>query len=313
ASRSGSEKFHSGLVPHAGADSDRFREVCALGEVAGRLGEVVGSTVDADVALLWDYQAAWASNGPAMPSSELDYADTAQAVHRLLREHGVTCDVVHPSADLSGYRVVVVPTLYLVTDAHAAAVAAAAQRGAQVLVTFFSGIADQDDHIRLGGYPGAFRDLLGLRVEELFPLLPGEEVALEGGGGGRLWSEDVHVGSAEVLDRYARGPLAGRPAVTRRAAGTGAAWYLSTLHDDARLAALLAQVLDAAQVRPAANVPPGVDAVRRRRGDASWLFLVNDTTAEQSVPADGHDLVADRPVVRTVRLPPRGVAVVRET
>ncbi|MEP6631865.1 MAG: beta-galactosidase [Lapillicoccus sp.] len=313
ASRSGSEKFHSGLVPHAGADSDRFREVCALGEVAGRLGEVVGSTVDADVALLWDYQAAWASNGPAMPSSELDYADTAQAVHRLLREHGVTCDVVHPSADLSGYRVVVVPTLYLVTDAHAAAVAAAAQRGAQVLVTFFSGIADQDDHIRLGGYPGAFRDLLGLRVEELFPLLPGEEVALEGGGGGRLWSEDVHVGSAEVLDRYARGPLAGRPAVTRRAVGTGAAWYLSTLPDDARLAPLLAQVLDAAQVRPAAVVPPGVDAVRRRRGDASWLFLVNDTTTEQSVPADGHDLVADRPVVGSVRLPPRGVAVVRET
>jgi beta-galactosidase len=312
ASRSGSEKFHSGLVPHAGADSDRFREVCDLGALAARLGEVLGSGVDADIAVLWDYQAGWAASGPAMPSSELEYADTAHAVHRLLRERGFTCDVVHPSTDLSGYRVVVVPTLYLVTDEHAAAVARAAEGGAQVLVTFFSGIADEADHIRLGGYPGAFRDLLGLRVEELFPLLPGETVVLEGGGTGRLWSEDVHVGSAEVLDRYAEGPLTGRAAVTRREVGAGAAWYLSTLPDDERLGALLDDLIDAAQVQPVVAVPPGVDAVRRRRGDATWLFLVNDTSTEQSVLAHGHDLVADRPVPGSVLLPPRGVAVVRE-
>jgi beta-galactosidase len=318
ASRSGSEKFHSGLVPHAGPDSDRFREVCALGAVADRLGEVVGSAVDAQVAMLWDYQAAWASGGPAMPSSELDYADTAHAVHRLLRRRGVTCDVVHPSADLSGYRFVVVPTLYLVSDADAASVAAAVAGGAQVLVTFFSGIADRDDHIRLGGYPGAFTELLGVRVEEFFPLLPGETVALEGGGAGRLWSEDVHVGSAEVQDRYADGPLAGRPAVTRRAApggvgaSGGAAWYLSTLLDDQHLDALLGAVLDAAGVEPVVDGPAGVDRVRRRRDGRSWLFLLNDTEEAQTVSASGHDLVADAPVDGSVVVPSGGVAVVRE-
>ena len=72
-SRAGSEKYHSALVPHAGADSDRFREVCELGAVAARLGEVVGSRVEADVALLWDYEAAWAVEGPGMPSAQLDY------------------------------------------------------------------------------------------------------------------------------------------------------------------------------------------------------------------------------------------------
>lgn len=313
ASRSGSEKFHSGLVPHAGADSDRFREVCELGAVAERLGEVVGSFVDTGVALLWDYEAGWAANGPAMPSSELDYADTALAVHRLLRRRGVTCDIVHPSADLSGYRLVVVPTLYLVSDEHAAAVARAAEAGAQVLVTFFSGIADPDDHIRLGGYPGAFRDLLGLRVEELFPLLRDETVALDQGGAGRLWSEDVHAGGAEVLERYASGPLAGRPALTRNATGTGAAWYLSTLPDDERLDRLLGDLLAAAHVEPAASVAPGVDTVRRRSDRGSWLFLANDTDAPQTIEASGHDLVGDAPVTGSVTVAPGGVAVIRET
>ena len=60
ASRAGAEKFHSGLVPHAGTDTRLWREVVQLGEVCGRLGEVLGTRVQAEVALLWDYQAGWA-------------------------------------------------------------------------------------------------------------------------------------------------------------------------------------------------------------------------------------------------------------
>ena len=181
-SRSGSEKFHSALVPHAGQDSDRFREVCELGAIAYRLGEVVGSRVDADVAVLWDYEALWAMGGPCMPSSAIDYVTAGHTIHRLLRDRGVTCDVVHPSADLSRYRVLVVPTLYLVSEENAASIAAAAAAGAHALVTYFSGISDENDHVRLGGYPGAFRDLLGVRVEEFFPLRPEETLPLSGDG-----------------------------------------------------------------------------------------------------------------------------------
>ena len=32
------------------------------------------------------------------------------------------------------------------------------------MVSFFSGIVDSRDHVRLGGYPGAFRDVLGIVV-----------------------------------------------------------------------------------------------------------------------------------------------------
>ncbi|MEP6651026.1 MAG: beta-galactosidase [Lapillicoccus sp.] len=311
-SRAGSEKFHSALVPHAGPDSARFREVCRLGAIAERLGEVRGSRVEAHVALLWDYQAAWATAGPAMPSARLDYSVVAETVHRLLRSRGVTVDIVHPSAALDAYRLVVVPTLYLVTDEHAARIAEAAAAGTQVLVTFFSGIADEHDHVRLGGYPGAFRELLGVRTEELFPLDIGEAVPLESGGEASLWTEDLTATSATVLDRYASGPLAGRPAMTRRSVGEGAAWYLATLPDDPTLDALLGDLLDAAGVQPVvAGLPRGVEGVRRQSGEASWLFLANDTADGLEVAARGHDLVADRDV-DGIRLEPGEVAVVRE-
>ena len=52
ASRAGAEKFHSGLVPHAGTDTKIWRDVIELGRILGAIGEVAGSTVRADVALL---------------------------------------------------------------------------------------------------------------------------------------------------------------------------------------------------------------------------------------------------------------------
>jgi beta-galactosidase len=313
-SRAGSEKFHSAVVPHAGADSARFREVEELGRIAGRLGELVGSRVEAKVALLHDYQAIWAAEGPCMPSSELDALQAASTIHRLLHDRGVTADVVHPSTDLTAYSVVVVPQLYLVTDEHAAAVAAAAEAGAQVVVTYFSGISDEHDHVRLGGYPGAFRDLLGVRVEEFFPLGPGGEVALADGTG-TWWSEDVTaLAGTEVLTTYAAGPLSGRPAVTRRDVdGGGAAWYLSTLPDDATLGGLLDDVLAAASVDPAvSDLPRGVEAVRRSDGSRSWLFLLNHTDVEQIVSASGYDLVTGTDIDGSVRLAAGATAVIRQ-
>src|SRR5690606_41279736 len=61
----------------------------------------------------------------------------------------------------------------LCTDETADALRAYVEGGGHLLVTYFSGIVDENDHVRLGGYPGAFRDLLGVRTEEFAPLLPG--------------------------------------------------------------------------------------------------------------------------------------------
>src|SRR5690606_596796 len=56
ASRAGSEKWHSAMVPHAGTDSKIWREVVRLGAHLQRLAEIRGSTVRAEVAVLFDHE-----------------------------------------------------------------------------------------------------------------------------------------------------------------------------------------------------------------------------------------------------------------
>ncbi|MBM0236726.1 beta-galactosidase [Micromonospora sp. ATA32] len=291
ASRAGAEKFHSALVPHAGPETKVFREVCQLGADLKALAEVRGSRVDAEVAILFDFEAWWGIELDSHPSVDVHYIDRLAAMYGALWRAGVTADIVHPSTDLSGYRLVVAPTLYLVRDADADALRRYVEQGGTALVTYFSGIVDEHDHIRLGGYPGAFRELLGVRTEEFFPLREGERINLDDGSTVDVWTEWLHPAGAEVLASYADGPLPGVAALTRNQVGAGTAWYVGTRLDDAATDRLVARLVTESGVRPAAAAPTGVEVVRRRADDHSWLFVINHTDADARLAVTGTELL----------------------
>jgi beta-galactosidase len=190
AAKAGAEKFHSALVPHAGPDTKVFTEVVALGRALRAIREVVGSTVtDAQVAILHDTDARWASELDSHPSVDVSTVGETRSWHDVFYRAGITTDFRQSSDDLSAYRLVVAPVQYLATDAGIANLTRYVERGGQLVVTYFSGIVDENDHIRLGGYPGAFADLLGIRIEEFFPLHADEPVRLSQFGSGSIWSE----------------------------------------------------------------------------------------------------------------------------
>ncbi len=167
--------------------------------------------------------------------------------------------------------------------------------------------------VRLGGYPGAYRDLLGVRVEEFHPLADDEDVPLTGGGTGRIWSETVHLAGAETVSAYAGGVLDGRPAITRRRVGDAYAWYVSTRPDEDTYRRLLTEAARLAGVTPTCpDAPAGVEAVRRHDTDGSLLYLLNHTDRPQRVPAAGFELLTGATVDGVLTVAPGGVAVVRE-
>ncbi|MFE6647458.1 beta-galactosidase trimerization domain-containing protein, partial [Nocardioides sp. NPDC057772] len=212
------------------------------------------------------------------------------------------------------FEVVVAPTLYTVSDADAARVAAAAEAGSTVLLTFFSGIVDEHDHVRLGGYPGAFRDLLGIHTEEFHPLLDGERLTLDDGTTADLWSERTALHSAEAVRTWAEGPLAGLPAVTRHEVGAGAAWYAGTRPDGKGVANLVDLLLAESGVEPeVSGLPVGVEAVRRHAPDgSSFLFVINHTAADIDLAATGLELLRQEQAEGRLEVPAYGVAVLHE-
>jgi beta-galactosidase len=311
ASRAGAEKWHSAMVPHAGTDSRLWQDVLELGGHLARLGPVLGSTVEAPVALLHDYVSGWAQEHPTQPSTDMAAQPEIKRWHAALHRLGITADLARPEADLSRYRMVLVPALYLISDAAAANLAGYLDGGGTLLVGPYSGVVDEHDQVRLGGYPGAFTDLLGVRVDEYFPLPEGGRVRLDNGATGTVWSERALAFDVDVLASYADGPLAeaGAAALTRR----GRAWYLGTRLVDADLGDLLRTVCEQAGVAgPIGEPPAGLEVVRRRHPDgASFLFLINHTPAAVGITHPGTDLLTG--AQNPSEVPGHGVLVLRES
>lgn len=305
-SKAGAEQWHSAMVPHAGADSRIFREVEALGEAIARLGEVEGSTVTAQVAVLHDSDAWWALESDGLPTPDLDYHESLRRAHRALWDAGVTADFAHPSDDLRRYRFVVAPALFLLSDAGAENLRHYVVGGGTLLVQHATGFVDDRLHARLGGYPALpLREALGIRVEEYRPLRSQEQLVLSDGTHGAVWSESLQTKGAEALVTYTHGMLAGKPALTRHRFGAGQGWYLSTRLDDSGYAALITQLAGTG------TELPGVESVTRHATDGrAWQFLLNHGAHAVTLPEPGHDLLSGAVVGE---LPPGGCAVLRRS
>jgi beta-galactosidase len=288
ASRFGVEKHHSAMLPQGGTGTRVWREVAGLGAEIASLGRLRGTVVEPDIALLWDWQSWWAQELDWRPTVDLGYLERVRAWHEASLRAGLTADFAHPeSAELSRYRVVVAPALYLITERAAANLRRYVDGGGTLVVSCFSGIVDDRDRVYQGPYPGALRDVLGLTVEEWLPLRAGEQVALtweeaglspevaspglraapaatfdrlagskpagEPTGTADVWTEAVILAGAKPVAWYANGPAAGGPAVTRHDLGEGRAWYVSARTDATTTAAVLAAACDSAGLTPPAR------------------------------------------------------------
>ncbi|QQQ63211.1 beta-galactosidase [Paenarthrobacter ureafaciens] len=321
--KGGTERYHSAMVSHAGPNTRIFREVCQLGQELKALGEVTGSRSEARVAIVFDWDCWWALELGNSPRSDLNYPQEVLRFYRPLFEANVAVDFVNANSDLSPYDVVIMPASYLLTDASASRFEQYVASGGRLVVSYLSGIVDENNSIRLGGYPGALRDVLGAWSEEMHPLAETEDLVklatFDGGtSSADYWTEHVHAETAEVVASYASGRLSGMPAVTKNTVGAGTAMYISARVEDGLLQQLLADVLRTAGITAVLDVPTGVQ-VRRRTSTTpdgkvnSFLFVLNHNDAPVTVEVNdgGTDVFTDSPVRGAVEVGANGVLILK--
>lgn len=289
-SQAGAEKFHSALVTHEGSEHTRiFQQAAQIGaDLALLTPEVVGSRVTAQVAMVMDWQNWWAVEYLPGPSDRLHYWEQLQSYYRAFHALNVAIDIVQPDCDLSQYRLVVAPLLYMLRPGVAQNLERFVGGSGTLLTTFFSGIVDENDHVGLGGYPAALRKLLGIHVEEFDPWTEEmtnrvviREGILRGTYPCTLWGEVVHLEGAKALGVFAHDYYANGPALTVHEYGQGKAYYLATQGNEALLAGLAHMLCEESGVSPVMHVPDGVEATRRVRADGREIYFLLNHSANQ--------------------------------
>ncbi|GIP54563.1 beta-galactosidase [Paenibacillus vini] len=308
-SRGSSEKFHGAVVDHVGNEHTRvFHEVAELGQTLSRMTEVVGTNVPAEAAILFDWDNRWAINDAQGPrNGGLHYEQTVVQHYRALWKQGVPTDIIGSNDDFTAYKLIVLPMAYLLREETGARLEQFVNEGGTLLVTYWSGIVNENDLCHLNGFPGPLRHVLGIWAEEIdglhdhdsnsLVMSSGNRLGLEGSYEIRELCEVIHAESAEVLATYGDDFYAGKPVLTvnrPESAGSGRAYYLAArVSEDAFYDALYGKLVEESGVLRTldSQLPEGVTAQLRCDGDHDYVFLLNFTGKTAKVQLDSREYV----------------------
>ncbi len=291
-----------------------------LGEELKKLKDLAGTVVKAPVAVLYDWDSLWATDGmKGLAESTRNYIKTCRKAYRNLSALGVDVDVISSEEDYSGYSVIVAPMLYLLHPHVGERMKQFVEQGGHLIATYVTGYVDENQLNYLGGFPGdGLKDLFGVISEEIDTLYPSDRNRVHFAempeGEVRDYAEVLRVADGtNVLGTYEQDYYKGMAAVTERTCQNGSAMYIAARLDDASMQHLYARTLKKAGVSMY-KLPYGVERHTREADGMRYVFYLNDTTGYRRFVsgAEGIDLLTGEVNQGILTLEPYGVACVKE-
>ncbi len=318
--RSGFEKFHGAMISHAGREDTRIgRELKALGDTLKRLGNTfLGSRIHADAAIVMDWDSRWGVQIPSNIQKGTRYMEEVSYYYEWFYSQNIMTDIVRPGGDLTKYKVIAAPMMYMMDEEIAENIKKYVRQGGTFIMTYYSGIADYEDNVWLGGYPGLLRDMFGMWVEETDALEKDEEnqVRLNTAWGRGEYScgymcDLIRVEEAGILGTYGKDFYEGSPCITENQYGAGKAVYIGTKPDKELLDVLLSHYCGEKEAHPVFQTPCGVEAAVREKDGEKFLFLINHNDTEETIKfKKTYRNLADGEAVDQMVLPHNGFAVI---
>lgn len=294
-SRGSCEKFHSAVISNTGTENTRtFREVTDIGAVLEQLSDrVYGSGTPAETAILFDTENKWALDKCQGPRNiGLDYFGNIRRNYSYFWKNGINVDIIDSTFDLSGYKLVIAPMLYLFRDGIQEKLRRFVRDGGTLVTTCFTGVVNDTDLSFLGeATEDKLSDVLGLWVEEVDSLYDCESNRTTWNGKSYLLKElceICHPTTCETLAVYETDFYAGKPVLTKNQFGKGVAYHVSASADTDFFHALYAKLAAACDLTYAIRtaVPDGVSLTWRQSDTEKLIFVQNFGDSAAAVQLD---------------------------
>jgi beta-galactosidase len=284
--RGASEKFHGAVVDHDGSENHRvFKEVAQLGKRLIDIKEIVNTPVEAEVAIVFDWENWWAIDAAMGPrNSGKKYLETVMSKYKAFWKQGIPVDFIgcgDRELDLRKYKLIVAPMLYMMRNGFGEKLRDYTAQGGTLVATYWTGIVDENDLCYLGGFPyQPLAETLGIVSEEIDALYDGEKNRI-----GKYEVTElcdlIHVTTADVLETYADDFYAGKPALTVNAYGDGKAYYVAARTGDDFNSDFYGKIANELGIKKAVDAKLPDDVVANKRGD--YVFIFNCAGTERTV------------------------------
>ncbi len=246
------------------------------------------------------------------PQTEgMHYFGQLKSLHDAFASIGLGVDIISEKEDLSAYKIIAAPTLFITNHKVADNLYKAARNGAVVIITNRTGVKDEYNKCIMQQLPTVYSELAGVHVAEYDPAgnsklkldivneewkqkynkqkynkQDGEEPYCT------QWCDLLECTSAVPLAVYGGKFYKGTAAVTHNCYGKGDVYYLGTVMDRQSYISLAKVIAGTAGIQYIDGLPPGIEITYRYSTDGRkmWKFIFNNTTSRKEIFTDGKNM-----------------------
>lgn len=316
--RGGSEKFHGAVIDHNGKGEGRvFDDVKNLGITLEKLDEILGSDTISEAAIVYEFQNRWALRtvwGFKNGGDDREYSHTCKQHYKELWKRGINTDVIGMNDDLSRYRLVIIPMLYLITDEFIDKIEEYVKNGGTVIATYMTGYVNENDLCYTGGFPGGkLKNVFGLTADEIDSLYECDSNIVSYGAKEYKavdYCELITADGAEIQGKYGKDFYAGKPCVLKNTYGKGTAYYIGFRDEGDFLNDFYTQIINESGVEKY-DLPEGVTRHSRENGSMEFAFYGNYSDTDKTVVPDAEyiDMETGENVSGSFVMPPYGIRI----
>ena len=236
--------------------------------------------------------------------------------------HNTPVDIVSENDPLIGYKVVIVPAMYILTKETVSNLEKFAADGGVVVFTARTGVKDESNTVVNMKLPGLAARMCGIEIEEYVSMAVDEDnrvrfgiPELEDEFTTSVWADVIEPKGAQVAAWHSQGFYADKPAVTINQFKKGKAIYLGIMGDAAYYDTIAGWLSGLAGIDPLFKSPAGIEIAARWHGDQRILFILNHTNELQKIALAGsyEDLLTGKVFKGDASVAALGVLVLVET
>lgn len=319
--RGGTEQYWQGILEHHGIPGRRYDEVSQTGKELQKIANTItGSKVKPQIAIIQSYDTRFAFQ--VQPNNpRFGYEKHIQDVYEGFFSNNIPVDIVSEKDPLIGYRVVIVPAMYILTEETASNLEKFAAEGGIVVFTPRTGVKDESNTVVNLKLPGLVARMSGIEIEEYISMpIDGDNHVrfghpdLEDEFPTSIWADVIEPKEARAVAWHSQDFYAEKPAATINNFVNGKVIYLGIMGDKAYYNAIARWISGMARIEPLLELPQGVEASERWQGEKRLLFILNhhSIAKEISLNSSFFDLLSGKTLFGQISIDALGVLILTD-
>lgn len=282
----GAEMYWHGLIDHSNVPSRRFVEFADLCRTAIKLADVETTELISDIAILYSPENDWAFRIQPQTSG-FEYFEQLKLFHAAFTRYGVNVDIVSPTSDLTKYKAVIAPEMYVYEQNAAENIYRYVIKGGTVVMTNRSGVKDPFNNCIMEPLPTVYRELIGAEIVEYDPIGEMEQTIKDFAGNEfrcSKWCDIIELTTARAYAEYGEDCFySGSPAVTMNRYCSGVAYYVGTVCSMEFYESFAANIMKQTGIPHLKDLPKGVEVTTRTNGVDDYIFFFNNSEQEVEI------------------------------